>query len=242
MAVTSACPCIHVSAAQKTHVCVFVWVCENAIQQVAAAVSSNRYLIQATQQPWKQAHTYTHTLYCIVALTSARRTSALHTCTLTHVIAGKTYNFAVIYMCVMSNFDRNKRIERAEYVIISISCDTKHVFRSVVILGQWSEGSQEDPESPIRLCETAASPTDREKECDCRRTGGAESARALAKATIWGCRQVMIDRVLEQQTAISQVLSNDRKVRDISSPHGRTLMNEKPSISCSNIWLNSENT
>lgn len=30
--------------------------------------------------------------------------------------------------------------------------------------------------------------------------------------TRWGSRQAMIDRVLEQQKAIAQVLSNDRKV------------------------------
>lgn len=40
-----------VGCTERVCVCVFVRVCENAIQQVAAAVSSNRDLIQATQQP-----------------------------------------------------------------------------------------------------------------------------------------------------------------------------------------------
>lgn len=51
----------------------------------------------------------------------------------------------------------------------------------------------------------------------------------------------MIDRVLEQQMAISQVLSNDRKVR-LSSPRGRTLMYVRPPISHSDLWLNSKKT
>lgn len=32
----------------------------------------------------------------------------------------------------------------------------------------------------------------------------------------WGSRQVMIERVLEQQKAIAQVLSNDRKLRHLT--------------------------
>lgn len=36
------------------------------------------------------------------------------------------------------------------------------------------------------------------------------------RSTRWGLRQAMIERVLEQQKAIAQVLSNDRKVRHLT--------------------------
>ncbi|XP_033987144.1 zinc finger BED domain-containing protein 1-like [Trematomus bernacchii] len=57
--------------------------------------------------------------------------------------------------------------------------------------------------------------------------------------TRWGSRQAMIDRVLEQQKAIAQVLSSDRKTRHLSS-RGRTLMYWRQSISRLALWWNSQ--